>query len=186
MAGDWIKLETVTPDKPEIRRISEILNISKGDAFLGCFRVWSWFDQHSLNGDVPGVTQALADDESRVTGFGAAMATVGWLDENNGSLAMPHFDYHTSQSAKRRALTAKRSENYRRRQRDALSVTKTSPEKRREENKDNTLDLPMQGGPTEPTLRPAPKGRSGGAEEVHISETIKKLKYEFGGEGNSK
>jgi hypothetical protein len=33
MAGDWMKVEKDTPEKPEIYRIAEILGISQGDAF---------------------------------------------------------------------------------------------------------------------------------------------------------
>lgn len=34
MASNWIKLEVITPDKPEIFRLAEILNIDP-DAALG-------------------------------------------------------------------------------------------------------------------------------------------------------
>ena len=44
MAGDWLKFEKVTMDKPEVFEMAGILGIDP-DAVVGkLLRVWSWFD----------------------------------------------------------------------------------------------------------------------------------------------
>ena len=48
MAGEWIKIERSTMDKPEILRVARILGIDK-DAVLGkLIRLWAWFDAVSV------------------------------------------------------------------------------------------------------------------------------------------
>lgn len=112
MAGDWIKVEKSTPSKPEVLAMSASLDIDPDMCFGKLVRVWSWFDDHTVDGNATGnglsVTEALLDRLVGVTGFGHAMAAVGWLERSDNGLQMPHFDYHTSESAKQRALTAKR------------------------------------------------------------------------------
>lgn len=129
MAGDWMKIELELPDKPEVHAIASKLNLDP-DAIVGkLIRIWQWFDKHTTNGNAIGVTCALPDRISGVTGFGSAMMFVGWLEQNDTGLTMPKFDRHTSNSAKTRALTGKRVSKLR----NGDSVTKTLPEKRREE-----------------------------------------------------
>lgn len=58
MASSWIKVEVITPDKPEIFQIAEILNIDP-DAVLGkLVRIWAWADQQTIDGNAGSVTQA--------------------------------------------------------------------------------------------------------------------------------
>lgn len=108
MAGDWIKMEMEISDKPEVHYIAGALHLDP-DAVVGkLFRVWCWFNKHTTDGNALGVTYSLVDRISGVTGFGEAMSFAGWLEQKDMVLSMPHFDYHTSDSAKKRALTAKR------------------------------------------------------------------------------
>ena len=69
MAGDWIKCEISTPDKPEIWEIAEAANIDPDAVFGKLFRVWAWFDQHTEKGNAPSVTKKLIDRSVGVTGF---------------------------------------------------------------------------------------------------------------------
>jgi len=136
MAGDWIKVENVTPDKPEIFRISEVLDVDP-DAVLGkLIRLWVWADQQTYTGDAASVTRALVDRIAGARGFADAMISSGWLVSTSGGLVFPNFDRHNGETAKQRALTAKRNQRYRAKKRDAAGVTEASPEKRREENKE--------------------------------------------------
>jgi len=108
VAGEWLKVELALPDKPEVHYIANALKLDP-DAVVGkLFRVWAWFDQHTENGDALGVTFALLDRITGVTGFGEAMMLAGWMEQRDKVLHMPKFDSHTSQSSKKRALTAKR------------------------------------------------------------------------------
>lgn len=139
MAGDWMKIELELPDKPEVHSIASMLNVDP-DAVVGkLIRVWQWFDKHTVDGNAHGVTFALPDRITGVTGFGEAMCFVGWLEQQDKFLVMPKFDRHTSESAKKRALTAKRVQKTR----NAVSVTEALPEKRREDKSINTIPLPL-------------------------------------------
>jgi hypothetical protein len=129
MAGDWIKVEHATIDKPEILQMAELLNVD-ADTVLGkLFRVWVWFDVQSRDGNAGSVTgNALKRFIDRLVasqGFAACMEKVGWLSD----AGIPNFDRHNGESSKKRALTNKRVK----RLRNDDSVTKALPEKRREE-----------------------------------------------------
>jgi hypothetical protein len=53
MAGDWIKFDTSTPDKPEVFEMAAELGIDP-DAVVGkLLRVWKWFDQQTTDGNAP-------------------------------------------------------------------------------------------------------------------------------------
>ncbi|GAA4455355.1 hypothetical protein [Novipirellula rosea] len=127
MAGDWLKIETTTPDKPEVFRIADELGIDP-DAVVGkLFRVWVWADQQTFDGNASSVTRSLLDRISGVSNFADAMLSCGWLVESEHGLTFPNFDRHNGKTAKTRALTRKRVENHR----NACSVTSALPEKRR-------------------------------------------------------
>jgi hypothetical protein len=138
MAGDWIKVQKDTPDKPEVLAIASRMNLDP-DAVVGkLVRIWSWFDTHTVDGNALSVTYALLDRLAGVTGFAEQMAFVGWLNQDGHVLSLPNFEYHNGETAKKRALGKNRQEK--RRSNDesnensnASSVTETLPEKRREE-----------------------------------------------------
>lgn len=141
MAGDWMKVEKTTPDKPEIEAIAAALGIDPDAAFGKCFRVWRWFDDHTTNGNAPSVTKNAIDRRAGVTGFADAMEKAGWLQADNNGVSLPQFDRHNGETSKARALTAKRVANSRSKSNaECNAPTVTSPlareEKRREE--DNT------------------------------------------------
>lgn len=137
MAGDWIKFQIDTPDKPEVVAIASRLGIDP-DAVVGkLIRVWSWFDKHTVDGNAESVTLAFLDRITGVTGFGEQMVYVGWLHQNGSTLTMVNFAYHNGKSAKSRALGRDRVANHR----NGSSVTDALPEKRREENKKNNTEV---------------------------------------------
>lgn len=113
MAANWIKVEVVTPDKPEIFRLAEILKIDP-DAVLGkAIRFWVWADQQTIDGNANSVTKNAIDRVSFMNGFADALIAVGWLHESNGSLTLPNFDRHNGESSKKRALTNRRVSEHR-------------------------------------------------------------------------
>lgn len=136
VAGDWIKVTTVFPEKPEVWQIASDLSLD-ADAVVGkLIRVLIWFDSHSEDGNAPGVTAAFLDRHVGVTGFVEAMKNVGWIEVEGSEIVLKDFDKHNGNSAKKRALGRNRSQKHR----NASGVTKASPEKRREEgykNKNN-------------------------------------------------
>lgn len=143
MAGDWIKVEKATARKPEVLRLAALLDIPVDHAFGLCVRFWSWCDDQLADGHAPGVTVVTLDSVFGHAGFCDALLSVGWLVARNGSLSIPNFDRHLSESAKARALSGKRKQKQRgpkvsRSQRDK-SVTRE--EKRREEK--NVIHTPL-------------------------------------------
>ncbi len=108
MAGDWLKFEKATLDKPEVFAIAADLGLDP-DAVLGkLLRVWSWFDTHTESGNARRVTSVLLDRIAGATGFTTAMVSVGWMEVTEDGVQQPGFDKHTGQSAKTRATTARR------------------------------------------------------------------------------
>ena len=158
MAGDWIKLECATPDKPEVYRMADSLGIAP-EHVVGCLiALWVWADQQTTDGNAVGVTQSLVDRKSGVTGFADAMKSVGWLAETDEGLTFPNFDRHNGKTAKTRALTSKRVAKHKRKGNDEVnaegngaSVSDALPrEEKRREEKERGADAPS-----------APKGKKG-------------------------
>lgn len=113
MAGDWIKFEISTPDKPEVFEIAGALDLDP-DAVVGkLLRVWNWFDQHTENGNAPVTVVALLDRLTGTPGFCSAMEKAGWMILSSESAILPHFTRHNGKTAKNRALTARRVNEYR-------------------------------------------------------------------------
>ena len=137
MAGDWIKMERGTPEKPEVLAITVRMGWDDPDLTVGkLFRLWCWFDQHTTDGNAIGVTPALLDRYLCVSGFIDAVALSGWVVVNSDGISLPNFDKHNGASAKKRGLTAKRVANHKTNaSTNARSVSEALPreEKRREE-----------------------------------------------------
>ena len=117
---------------PRVIQMAERLGVSEFE-IVGClWKVWAWADQHSVDGNGLSVTSVTLERVTRVTpGFMDALQAVGWLQENDGKITFPRFDEHNGNTAKSRASTQKRVKRHR----NADGVTKTLPEKRREDIK---------------------------------------------------
>jgi len=152
MAGDWIKVEKCTARKPEVLRVADILGIHPDHAFALCVRFWFWCDDNLTTGHAPSVTNVTLDSVFGHAGFVNSLIEVGWLRVREGSLEVPNFDRHLSESAKNRALSGERKRKQRvdsvtkmsRAQRDK-SVTRE--EKRREEKKEYNSHTHSDGKP---------------------------------------
>jgi len=112
MAGDWIKFELTTLDKPEVCQIADLADIDPDAAVGKLLRVWGWFDQQTEKGNAPSVSKRLLDRMVGVTGFCEHMKSVGWMLEEGGVISLPHFERHNGKTAKNRLLTAKRVANH--------------------------------------------------------------------------
>ena len=145
MAGEWIKLELSTCDKPEVFKMARILKIDK-DFVLGLLiRFWSWFDKNSVDGHVDGIVAEDLDGVVSHKGFCDAMRNVGWLefDDEKQFAILPNFSRHNGQTAKTRALKNNRQARWRNNSVDTNASTVALPEKRREENNKNITPLQM-------------------------------------------
>lgn len=138
MAGDWIKFELTTLDKPEVCQIADLADIDP-DAVVGkLMRVWGWFDQQTQDGNAPSVSKKLLDRMVGVTGFCEHMKLVAWMVEADGVISLPHFERHNGKTAKNRLLTAKRVANHKSAngKGNAPIVSGALPKEEKEKNKE--------------------------------------------------
>lgn len=110
----WIKIETTTPDKPEVIAMATRLRMKDPDTVTGkLVRLWVWADANSVDGHEISITRAFVDRLTACKGFAAAMEAVGWLTGKDGLLSFPGFDRHNGESAKRRAGEARKKQKQR-------------------------------------------------------------------------
>jgi len=118
MGRNWIKIETVTMDKPEVCVVATQLKLDP-DAVVGkLVRLWSWAEVNRINSDEMHVTFEFLDKLVGKKGFAAALMKAGWLKEVGGVLQFPNFGRHNGPTGKGRALTAQRVSRHRERIRD--------------------------------------------------------------------
>ncbi len=119
MARNWIKIETVTPDKPEICAIATFLKIDPDAALGKLIRLWSWAEVNQINGNNVSVTRGFIDKVVGQQGFADALAHANWLSGNDGALVFTKFSKHNGKVARGRAQTASRVSRHRERNRKA-------------------------------------------------------------------
>lgn len=137
MAGDWIKVEHTTPDKPELVRMASALRADQDMVMGKLLRVWIWADANSVNGASIGVTEAFIDRLAVRRGFAAALRSVGWLAGEDGALTFPQFARHNGNSAKARVETNRRVTEHRERNKNVTPppLQQPLPETEKEEIK---------------------------------------------------
>ena len=133
MAGDWIKMRCNLDTDWRVIQIASQLEMSELHV-VGClWKLWTWADQNTADGNAVSVTDVTLDRFTGVTGFASSMRNVGWLTGENYQITFPNFVEHNGSTAKKRAKTQQRVSKHR----NARSVTgvtlKALPEKRREE-----------------------------------------------------
>jgi len=112
----WIKVETHTPDKAELRQIARLCHCTKAEAFLAFFRVFVWLDEQTEDGHVDYFTPDDADEIGGLAGLGNALETVRWITFSPGGAVVANWERHNGKSAKKRIIEAERSRRYRERQ----------------------------------------------------------------------
>lgn len=139
MAGDWIKMRCNLDTDPAVFQIAAQLGLDELSVVGRLWKVWAWADQHVSDCHAIGVTDVTLDRISATPGFAAAMRRVGWMEGDADTPALPKFDRHNGQSAKRRALATERQS--RRRHADVTPESRPERDQRREE-KSNTPIVP--------------------------------------------
>ena len=109
----WIKVETHTPDKTELRQIARLCHCSKAEAFLAFFSVFVWLDEQTEDGHVDYFTPEDADEIAGLNGFGNALQEVRWITFSPGGAVVANWERHNGESAKKRCLAAERIKRYR-------------------------------------------------------------------------
>jgi hypothetical protein len=129
----WIKYTTNLDESPEVIQMAETLGV---DAFAitgRLLKLWSWATNHTPDGNARGVTKTFIDRYVDMPHFAQAMVSVGWLVVTDRGVTFPRWDVHMSDGAKSRAMTQKRVVLSR--IRNAASVTKSLPDKIREDKR---------------------------------------------------
>jgi len=153
MAGDWIKIETALPHKPEVMQLADILDIDELQVVGHLVLFWTWVDGQ-MSSECPRVvaTKRGLDRASCRQGFADALVKVGWLEIDGANIQIPNMDYHLSDSAKKRARDAKNKKRRRnvvteRGQMSSQNADKprTREEKRREEKIEQPIYTPGEG-----------------------------------------
>lgn len=140
----WLKVETITPDKPEIGTVAEVLQLDPEIVFTKCFRLWAWADKLTKTGFVKGARAAQIDRMVGQFGFCNALQQVGWLSVTDLGISIPNFARHNGKSQKKREQTAERVRRYRALQRNGSNALR-GEERREEEN--NPLVAPLTWSP---------------------------------------
>lgn len=97
------------PDKPEVIRMAELLNMDDVDVVVGkLIRLWSWADQQTVTGDCVQISSVYIDRLVFCKGFADALRSVGWIKGKDGSLKFVNFERHNGETAKARAESARR------------------------------------------------------------------------------
>jgi hypothetical protein len=127
MAGDWIKMRTDLIDDPAVISIGVAVNIGEDLVVGKLYRLWTWADKHTEDGNAVGVTENWVDRYLGVPNFAQAMQKAGWLDIKTDGIMFPRFDRHNGKSAKKRCLTAIRVAEHKNKSANAASVSRALP-----------------------------------------------------------
>lgn len=155
MAGDWIKMRADLFTHPKVVRIASALKADTLRTVGGLMSVWCLFDAHSEDGRLEGYSPEVLDAHLRWDGFAASMVAVGWLEHDPSlGLALPRFDTHNGQSAKRRAQDTNRKKESRKTSASEADKTRTREEKRREDKSSTDVE-DKRAARNRPAERPA-------------------------------
>lgn len=118
MAIEWIKWIKGLANKREVLLISAELGIDRHEVAGRLMVLWEWCDENITEHEVDEKGNAMVtlgalpertiNSIVGVTGFAEAMANAQWLRLANTGATFPNFARHNGETAKSRALTAKR------------------------------------------------------------------------------
>ena len=104
-----IKIDADILESIELSDVSHALGISTDEAFVACFRFWSWCDNQTVDGIIPGGRE-LIDMVAERDGFASALEMVEWLHIGESESTVPDYsNEHGCSSKKRRKLASERS-----------------------------------------------------------------------------
>lgn len=104
----WIKMRCDLTDDPAVIRMASLLKIDRFAVVGRLHKFWAWSDSHTVDGLVDWIDEHIVDELAAMPGFAKAMESVGWLEFREGAVALPKFDRHNGESAKKRADAAER------------------------------------------------------------------------------
>jgi hypothetical protein len=126
VSDEWIKMRHDLQHDKEVIGIAKRLGTTEFHVIGMLHKIWSWADMQLVDGNADSVTFSWIDRYIGVTGFAQAMSSEGWLDpkgdEGCDGVVFPEWNEHFSQSAKKRAVTAKRVKRHRNKSNDECNA----------------------------------------------------------------
>lgn len=89
-------------DDPRVSRIVDATDSSEAAVVGALYWLWATADQHTEDGVLIGMSLRALDRKTGVQGFGAALVSVGWLEDGAEGVRVVRFEEHNGRSAKRR------------------------------------------------------------------------------------
>lgn len=111
---DWIKLLHTSPRNPKLRVLMRELGCNRFEA-RGLAWTWLlWVDEQTTDGRT-GLLPCELDDEIGREGLADALCACGWarVDEQDGTVCAVDFGKHCGETAKKRAMEARKKSNQR-------------------------------------------------------------------------
>lgn len=104
----WIAMRCNLAEDPAVLTIAKRLGVDEFAVVGRLHRLWSWFDQHTINGHAD-VTLDWVDRHVSMRGFAEMLSRVGWLkievkDGEECGITMPNFERYNAESARKREL----------------------------------------------------------------------------------
>ena len=156
MAGDWIPIRIDIHEDPDVLKLARLMGSgTRPEVAVGYLvRFWGWVSRSTDNGVIQGAILEDIESVLNMPNFLGYLQRIGWLEyiesTDGPCIIIPNFDTWLSESAKKRVKNTaqkrkKRSESCPRNVRKKTDKTRTTEEKRREENKDP--QKPPKGAP---------------------------------------
>lgn len=144
MAGDWIKWVKGLIRRPEVIHAAGLLKRSRHDVAGRWMDLMEWTDENVSEADrvgdsddalVKNLTPEIIDDLVGLPEFARAMSSTGWLVLRSADVTFVNYFRHNDETAKDRALGAKRAAKRRGRdaERDESNAPSVTPSVTREE-----------------------------------------------------
>lgn len=137
-------------DDPRVSRIVDATDSSEAAVVGALYWLWATADQHTEDGVLIGMSLRALDRKTGVQGFGAALLSVGWLEDGADGVQVVRFEEHNGRSAKRRCsesvrkMSARDADKLRTKdgntEDDQQTTCAPREEKRREEVNDVSVD----------------------------------------------
>lgn len=111
---DWMKLLHTSPRNPKLRVLMRELGCNRFEA-RGLAWTWLlWVDEQTTDGRT-GLLPVELDDEIGREGLADALCACGWarVDEQDGTVCAVDFGKHCGETAKKRAMEARKKSNQR-------------------------------------------------------------------------
>ena len=147
----WIKIETTLPQKPEVVKISAILQKKSAEVVGGLVLRWCLTDGRTEDGFLRFYGRREIDRAVGLKGFCSALEQVGWIQLEADGARLVNYEKHNGRSAKKRAETARRVGRHRAKgvtdvtegteQADAKSVTNVTQSALAREEKSREYSL---------------------------------------------